>query len=173
MTKIIFKCEICRQVYVLRERPSNCPFCGSFEEHVKPVEDVPDIEEYELTNISYKNIKNAFKMELKANKFYARSVYNINIDNILHEFNVARMHEYWHSKILKEELEKHDMDIDDNIQRVSISDSNDENRRAAMIAEAQAIVDYKKYLEEATEPRVKMVFAALLEVEQMHLDLIS
>ena len=112
-------------------------------------------------------------MELKANKFYARSVYNINIDNILHEFNVARMHEYWHSKILKEELEKHDMDIDDNIQRVSISDSNDENRRAAMIAEAQAIVDYKKYLEEATEPRVKMVFAALLEVEQMHLDLIS
>ena len=170
MTKIIFKCEICRQVYILSERPSNCPFCGSFEEHVKPVEDVPYIREYELTEKSKDNIFKAIEKEFYAYSYYECSN-KISIDkNIINKFKVMGMHEIWHHRLLSDEL---NLKFDETIIELKCTNLDEENRRNAMIAEAQAIVDYKKYLEEATEPRVKMVFAALLEVEQMHLDLIS
>ena len=37
--------------------------------------------------------------------------------------------------------------------------------------EANAIANYKNFLEEATEQRVKDIFEALIDVEQDHLDL--
>ena len=168
---IIYKCEICRQVYILRERPSNCPFCGSFEEHVKPVEDVPDIEGYELTEISRNNLSIALIKEAHANNFY-ESAKKLNPSSRLSKiFYVLRTHERWHHFAMF--LEIKDSVNTPLVKYIKINNTDEENRRAAMIAEAQAIVDYKKYLEEATEPRVKMVLAALLEVEQLHLDLLS
>ena len=175
MIKIIFKCEICRQVYILRERPSNCPFCGSFEEHVKPVEDVPDLEEYELTEISIKNILEAIRKEYKVYNLYICTKEKSESNNIKNKFNVIEIHEKWHYILLMDEInieEENAYLIEDDM-KVKCTNSDEENKRTAMIAEADIIVNYKKYLEEATEPRVKMVFAALLEVEQMHLDLLS
>ena len=170
MTKIIFKCEICRQVYILRERPSNCPFCGSFEEHIKPVEDVPDLEEYELTEKSRDNIFRAIEKEFDAYSYYECSNKISMNNNVINKFKIMSMHEIWHHRLLSDEL---DLKFNETITESKCTNLDEENRRTAMIAEAQAIVDYKKYLEEATEPRIKMVFAALLEIEQMHLDLIS
>ena len=175
MTNMIFKCEICRQVYILRERPSNCPFCGSLEEHVKPVDNVPDIEEYKLTKISIKNILEAIGKEYKAYNLYVCTKEKSESNNIKNKFNVTEIHEKWHYNLLMDEIniEEEKVYLIEDDMKVKCTNSDEENRRIAMIAEADAIVNYKKYLKEATEPRVKMVFAALLEVEQMHLDLIS
>ena len=174
MTKIIFKCEICRQVYILRERPSNCPFCGSFEEHVKPVEDVPDIKKYELTEISIDNLLIAFKKENDAHQFYNYIRLIDKQSKLNNVFDVLNIHEMWHYFTIAEELKGNEnIPLIEPIKYTKLSTSNEENKRTAMIAEADAIVNYKKYLEEATEPRIKMVFAALLEVKQMHLDLLS
>lgn len=171
---MIYKCEICRQVYILRERPSNCPFCGSFEEHVKPVEDVPDIEEYELSQVSIDNLSLALKREDNAYQLY-NSAKRINKQSKLSNiFNALKTHENWHNLIISDELKNNiNIELFKSIKCTRHSNNNEENKRTAMITEADAIVNYKKYLEEATEPRVKMVFAALLEVEQMHLDLLS
>lgn len=169
---MIYKCEICRQVYILKERPSNCPFCGSFNEHIKPIEDVPDLEEYELTEISKENLLKSISKEDYAMEFYYKTI--IIHDKLSKIFNALGTHERWHYlTLLKEITNNTDMCFVKSDTNVKLNNSDEENKRSAMIAEAQAIVYYKKYLEEATEPRVKMVFAALLEVEQIHLDLIS
>lgn len=171
---MIYKCEICRQVYILRERPSNCPFCGSFEEHVKPVEDVPDIEEYKLTEISKDNLSMALAKEAHTNTFYAKVKLLSVPDKLSNIFNMLEIHEGWHYLILSDELKDNiNIPLTKLEKHIKPAISDEENRRTAMIAEAQAIVDYKKYFEEATELRVKMVLAALLEVEQMHLSLLS
>ena len=171
---MIYKCEICRQVYILRERPSNCPFCGSFEEHVKPVEDVPDIEEYELTEKSRDNLSVALTKEVHASNFYEGAKLVNPSDRLSKIFYMLRTHERWHHFTLSSEIKDNiNVPLVKSVKHMKLNNTDEENRRIAMIAEAQAIVDYKKYLEEATEPRVKMVFAALLEVEQMHLDLLS
>ena len=172
---MIYKCEICRQVYILKERPSNCPFCGSFEEHVKPVEDVPDIKKYELTEISTRNIFEAIKKEYKAYNLYVCSKEKSESNNIKNKFNVTEIHEKWHYNLLMDEIDTEEEKVyliqDD--MKVKCTNSDEENKRAAMMAEADTIVNYKKYLEEAIEPRVKMIFGALLEVEQFHLSLIN
>jgi len=174
MTKIIFKCEICRQVYILRERPSNCPFCGSFEEHVKPVEDVIDIEEYKLTEISRDNLSIVLTKEAHASNFYEGAKLVNQSSKLSKIFYMLKIHESWHHFTLSSEI-KDDVNVSlvKSVKYMKLNNTDEENKRTAMIAEADAIVNYKKYLEEATEPRVKMVFAALLEVEQMHLDLIG
>ena len=41
------------------------------------------------------------------------------------------------------------------------------------ILETKAINNYKKFLHEATEPRVKDVFQALIEIEQDHLNTVN
>jgi rubrerythrin len=41
------------------------------------------------------------------------------------------------------------------------------------ILETKAISNYKKFLNEATEPRVKDIFQALIEIEQDHLDMVN
>ena len=171
---MIYKCEICRQVYILKERPSNCPFCGSFEEHVKPVEDVSDIEEYELSQVSINNLSLALKKEDNAYQLYNSSKRINKQSELSNIFSIFKIHENWHNLIISDILKNNiNMELFKSIKCTKHSSNNEENRRTAMIAEAQAMVDYKKYLEEATEPRVKMVFAALLEVEQMHLSLLS
>ena len=41
------------------------------------------------------------------------------------------------------------------------------------ILETEAINNYKKFLDEATEPRVKDIFQALIEIEQDNLDIVN
>jgi rubrerythrin len=172
MAKIkVFRCRICGDPYIGSEAPKQCPFCGATQRFFVEAQDWnPDEFNVTLSEISKKNLEAALQLELDNAAFYdcAKNVADKAGDHYsLAKFKalmkVEREHASAISKFLKisrPELEKQ-----------ACNANAKANTKEGFEREDRAIKAYAKFGDEATEPRLKEFFGALVEIETDHLDL--
>jgi len=172
MSKVkVYRCRICGDPYLGTEAPTQCPFCGADKRFLIEAKDWnPDEFNVELSEISKKNLEAALQLELDNAAFYdcaknaagkAEDHYGIAKFKVL--MKVEREHASAISKFLKisrPELEK----------KMCNAESK-ANSKEGWQREDRAIKAYGKFRDEATEPRLKEFFGALVEIETDHLDL--
>lgn len=167
----VFRCRICGDPYIGLEAPTQCPFCGASQRFFVEAQDWnPDEFNITLSDISRKNLEAALKLELDNAAFYdcAKNIADKADDNYsLAKFKalmkVEREHASAISKFLKisqPELEKQ-----------ACNANSKANTKEAWEREDRAIKAYSKFRDDATEPRLKEFFGALVEIETDHLDL--
>jgi rubrerythrin len=167
----VFRCRICGDPYIGSEAPTQCPFCGASQRFFVEAKDW-NADEFNVTlsEVSKKNLEAALQLELDNAAFYncAKNVADKADDHYsLAKFKalmkVEREHASAISKFLKisrPELEKQACNADSKA-----------NSKEGWDREDRAIKAYAKFKEEATEPRLKEFFGALVEIETDHLDL--
>jgi len=172
MAKIkVYRCRICGDPYIGSEAPMQCPFCGAPQRFFVEAQDWnPDEFNVTLSEASKKNLEAALQLELDNAAFYdcaknaaekAGGHYSLAKFKAL--MKVEREHASAISKFLKisrPELEKQ-----------ACNANAKANTREGFEREDRAIKAYAKFRDEATEPRLKEFFGALVEIETDHLDL--
>jgi rubrerythrin len=167
----VYRCRICGDPYLGSEAPTQCPFCGANQKFFVEAQDWnPNEFNVELSEISRKNLEAALQLELDNASFYdcAKNKADGANDNYgLAKFKILMKVEKEHAsaiskflKISKPELEKQACNADSKA-----------NSKEGWEREDRAIKSYAKFRDEATEPRLKEFFSALVEIETDHLDL--
>ncbi|MBW2997590.1 ferritin-like domain-containing protein [Candidatus Woesearchaeota archaeon] len=169
MTIRTWVCKICGDPYVGEEKPTQCPFCGADSKYIihgdKYNEPVVD----NLTDISRDNVTAAIKLEVDNSQFYfcaSKKASTIELQKRVHALGKV---EAEHASLLAKMIKAQKPVIDRNAGECS--GDNKAFVQEAHDREQRAIEHYKKFLEQATEPRVKQVFAALVEIETTHIEL--
>ncbi|MHB8792761.1 MAG: ferritin family protein [Thermoleophilia bacterium] len=166
-----YRCLICGDPYMGKEKPTNCPFCGASDEYMVNAADWIDENESlgELSDLSQKNLEEALQLEVNNAPFYRDAMMrtkNVELQGILK--NLAKIeseHASTIKKILKVELPQPEEG------KEVATDSDRENIAAAHEREVAAAAFYRQSAEEAVEERVKKVFTALASIESDHIDL--
>ncbi len=164
----VFRCWICGETYLGEEKPTDCPYCGADKEFLKPGEEyeLPDVE---LSERSKKNLEDALELEVDNATFYYCAYNKAEGPRAEGMFKRLAKVEAEHAEAICLFLDIDEPDIDKNLEKCSEEFS--ENVKDAHARETRAINHYKKFAEEAEEPRVKELFEALVEIESDHLEL--
>lgn len=168
----IFRCKICGEACLLNNKPSHCPFCGAHEQWLVDSHDYVEPGLTELTEISRKNLEFTYNLEIDASKIYHCIRKKTKDEFILGMFKTISKVELEHAELVGKLIGKDpgcEIPFED---RLCTEDRN-ESLNKTKILETNAIKHYKKFLEQATEPRVVEIFQALIDVEQDHLDLVN
>ena len=167
----VFRCRICGDPYIGIGAPAQCPFCGAERQYFVEAKDWnPNEFNVELTAVEKEDLEAALKLELDNAAFYdcaKNAAEKIGDHYSFAEFKalmkVEREHASAISKFLKisrPELEKQ-----------ACNANAPANTKEGWERENRAIKAYKKFRDEATEPRLKEFFGALVDFETDHLDL--
>lgn len=166
-----YRCLICGDTYMGRERPSNCPFCGAKAEYLVDVaawvDENTTIER--LSDISRGNLEKALQLEVNNSPFYYDAMMKTRDAELQGIFKYLSKIEKEHASAVKKIL-KCELPRPEPGKEVS-TDNDRDNLAAAHEREKAATAFYKKSAEEAIEPRIKKVFKALSEIESDHIDL--
>ena len=167
----LYICEICGDGYLGAQKPIQCPFCGAGAQYIKLGKEADPIvnKKLEISEISQKNLKTAFNLEIGAVAIY----------NCMAE----KAKDYWekamYKRLVKVELE-HASAISKilNSEKPEIgmgecSEIREENFDKTVDLEENASTLYAKFSEEAEEEDIKIFFQALSHVEKDHIDLIN
>ena len=168
----IYRCKICGEAYVGELKPSHCPFCGAHVHWLIDAEDYVKPEAPKLTEISRKNLEFTYDLELKASQIYHCIRKKTKDEFILGMFKAISKVELEHAELVGKLINK-----DPGCKIPFMGNLCTQDRKESLgktkILETNAINFYKQFLNEATEPRVKDIFLALVEIEQDHLDLVN
>ena len=169
----VYRCRICGDPYIGTEAPSRCPFCGAQGKYIIPAEDWNTNEfNVEMSETSKKNLEAALKLELDNTGFYdcAKNIALKTGDEYgAAKFKALMKVEREHASAISKFLKK------TSSEPPSQSCSSDfiTNSKEGFAREDRAIKAYSKFRDEATEPRLKEFFRALVEIETDHLNLHS
>src|SRR3989344_8801831 len=161
----VYVCRICGEVYIGDEIPPSCPFCGVAKKFMVLAHIWKDENDVELTDISRKNLEVSLKLEISNTKFYNCIETTSSNSEIAKMFKGLRKVENEHAsvfrKLLKPEKdpEVEEVCVDEAI--VSLKDSKAREERAINL--------YAQAAQEATDPRIKEVFLAIMKAEKDHL----
>lgn len=166
-----FICEICGDAYVGIEKPKNCPFCGARENFIKLGNEANPIvnQKIELSEETKKNLKATYDLEVKASALYTCMAGKAKTYEIKAMYKRLAKVELEHAVIVTKLL---------NIDRPTIGtetcdDEDIENFKKTISLEENATSLYKKFAQGASEQNIKILFTALAQAEQDHIELIK
>lgn len=166
-----FICEICGDAYIGSEKPHNCPFCGARTAFIKNGNEANPIviQDIEVSELTRKNLLETLGLEMHANAIYLCMAGKADAYEIKAMYKRLAKVELEHAtivtKILKMDMpEKNDVLCDDN---------DIENFKKTIELEEHAAGLYAKFAREAEETPVKIMFTAINQVEQDHIELIK
>lgn len=166
-----FICEICGDAYVGLEKPKNCPFCGARENYIKPGAEANPIvnQEIELSGQTIKNLKATYDLEVRASAMYTCMAGKAKTYEIKAMYKRLAKVELEHAVIVTKLLE-----IDRPVVGIeTCSDEDIENFKKTIELETHAIDIYNKFIQEAEEKNIKILFTALAQAEEDHVTLIK
>ncbi|MFH1745037.1 MAG: ferritin-like domain-containing protein [bacterium] len=163
----IFVCQICGEVYIGRETPHSCPFCGVRKENLRMADGWEDRNNVSLNEVDEKNVKDALALEMSNTAFYQQASKKLsNQEAVLMFkglFKVEREHASIYKKLLKlEETPMLTEDCPDSARECALESSKREKRAVEFYAQAAAV---------AENSRVKEVFTEIMKVESDHVAL--
>jgi len=172
MSKIkTFRCRICGDPYIGSEAPTQCPFCGADHRFFVEAESWnPDEFNVTLSDLSKKNLKAALQLELDNAAFYncaKNSADNTNDHYSLAKFKALMKVEREHASAISKFLNISRPELE----KLACNADSKANTKEGWQRENRAIKAYSTFRDEATEPRLKEFFAALVEIETDHLAL--
>lgn len=164
----IFVCRICGDVYIGKDIPGSCPFCGVANKNLRMASTWEDENKgVELSEISRKNLEEALKIELSNAAFYKSAWENLSDLELALIFKGLSKVEREHASVFRKLLGVSDVpeikeDCADDPRAVIENSAKREQR---------AIEFYARAMAEATEERVKLVFGEIMHTEKDHLAL--
>lgn len=164
----VFKCKICEEVYLGKEKPTNCPYCGAHSDRIILAKDwkKPEIE---LTQISRENLEKALKLEVDNASFYLCASQKAEKQKNKDMFKRLSKVEKEHAEVISKALGTEEPEIKPEV----CSSDTKKNLKSASRRENRATRFYSQALGEANEDRVREIFSALVEVEEDHLTLLA
>lgn len=166
-----FICEICGDAYVGLEKPKNCPFCGARENYIKPGAEAQPIvnEKIELSEQTTKNLKATYDLEVNASALYVCMASKAKTYEVKAMYKRLAKVELEHAVIVTKLL---------GIDRPAVGtetcgDEDRENFQKTIALETHAADIYNKFMQEAEEKNIKILFTALAQAESDHIELIK
>ena len=166
----LFRCRICGDPYLGSEAPSFCPFCGAPQRYMAPAAEYVDRNDVpNLSARSRANLEKALDLEVRNAAFYmcASNCAPAPLDKAM--FKALWRTESEHASVICKLLKVPKPEIKPD-EQACLKDPR-ANFAAAHGREERAVAFYAQSAAEATEDRVKEVFAALTEVEGYHIAL--
>ena len=166
-----YRCLICGDVYMGKEQPSNCPFCGAQAQNLAPVEKWVDenVGLDLISEISQSNLQKALQLEVNNSPFYRDAMNKTKDVELQGIFKYLAVIEKEHASVIKKILK---CELPEPEAGKEVATDNDlENLTAAHKREEAATAFYREAAQQAVEPRVKKVFTVLAEVESDHVAL--
>lgn len=164
-------CQICGDAYIGEERPKNCPFCGAREAFIKDGKEANPIvnQKIEIGEVSRKNLEETLKLEIHANAIYLCMAGKAKTYEIKAMFKRLAKVELEHAVIVTKLLGIEMPAINPEV----CSDEDVENFQKTIELETNASGLYEKFAQEAEEQNIKILFTALNQAEQDHIELIK
>ncbi len=163
----LWRCQICGDPYIGDEPPANCPFCGAHRKFIKEAKNMIVSFDVDLNETDKANAEHALKVEVSNSAFYFCAAKKTDDEEGKQLFKALAKVEAEHAAILRKILK---------LDKVPEANdpchmSNKANLDDAHARETRAINFYTKAAQESANPRLKMIFNALVEVETDHLQL--
>jgi len=163
----ILRCKICGEVFIGPKMPSNCPFCGVENKFLIDGKAWKDENNIELSEISKQNLEKALQIELSNTEFYKCISKTSTDPEIAAMFKGLSKVEKEHADIFRKILKpENDPEVNE-----SCTDDSLASLQSSKERETRATKFYTQALQEATEPRLKEVFTAIMKTEEDHLAL--
>ena len=169
MTVKTWICNICGDPYIGEDKPTHCPFCGAPSKHIKLGTEYQEPVIENLTETSRNNILEAIKLEVANSQFYFCASTKAKTLELKKRFKALGKVEAEHASLLAKMINAQKASIDRNTTECPAEESV--QIKEAHAREVGAVEHYKKFAEQATEPRVKEVFNVLVEIETTHIEL--
>ncbi|MFH1856907.1 MAG: ferritin family protein [Candidatus Omnitrophota bacterium] len=163
----VYRCRICGEAYIGKEKPVNCPFCGAYREYLVLAGEWKWLYSEVLSDITKENLKKALNLEINNTNFYkavsekSKDVYIVSMFKGLSK--VEREHASTICKHLN--IQK----PDSNIGADKAVDSDLENIKEANRHERDAVKFYGQASHQAGEKEIKEFFRALMQIESDHI----
>jgi rubrerythrin len=166
-----FICQICGDAYVGIEKPKNCPFCGARENYIKLGAEARPIvnEKIELSEQSIKNLKATYDLEVKASALYVCMAGKAKTYEIKAMYKRLAKVELEHAVITTKLMQTDRPGVGTE----TCSDEDVENFQKTIALEENATSLYLKFAQESEEQNIKILFTALSQAEQDHIELIK
>jgi len=160
----VFRCRICGDPYIGESPPTHCPFCGAQAQYIIDAHDWDSGEfDVDLSEVSRQNLEAALELEMGNAAFYACARGKAVADG--DEYMMAKF-----KCLMKVDCKFLNIDKPELVASSCSADAI-ENSCEGYEREDRAIQAYARFHDEATEPRMKEFFGALVEIETDHLDL--
>jgi rubrerythrin len=166
----LFRCRICGEVY-FGSHPSHCPYCGAHGIYMIAITDWKDENiGVDLSDISEKNLKTTLDLEFHASRLYRAAAGKSSSNEVKGFFKYLAKVEGEHYSVVCKLL---GIEADKDIYGLGsdAKETDSENLAESKRLEVHATDLYRKFSEEAEEPRIKEFFKALADVEADHVKL--
>jgi rubrerythrin len=163
----LWRCEICGDPYIGETPPNNCPFCGAHQKHIKEARGLVVDFDVDLTEKDRKNAEHALQVEVSNAAFYFCAAGKTDEEEGRLLFKALGKVEAEHASIWKKVLKLDSVPKGEEPCHVP----NRENLQESHEREERAIAFYRTAAAESDHPRLREIFAALVEVETDHLHL--
>ncbi len=167
MAARLWRCEICGDPYVGEAAPLNCPFCGAHRQYIKEVDAAQVNFDVQLNGKDRANAEHALDVEVSNSTFYFCAADKTDSPEGKLLFKALGKIEAEHAAIWKKILKLPAVPPGNGDCHIS----NRENLEESHARETKAISFYSTAASESTDPRIKQIFEALVEVETDHLAL--
>lgn len=165
----VWRCKICGDPYIGEEAPKNCPFCGAHQKNIVLAKTWDWPKDVQLTDISRNNLMKALEIEVSNAQFYFCAANMVKDNEGKQMFKALGKVEKEHASLIAKTLGMAKPEVEET--PGVCSPEYQEDLKESHAREERAIKHYSQFLSEATEDRVKEIFAALVEIEKDHLGL--
>jgi rubrerythrin/rubredoxin len=163
----LWRCQICGDPYVGDEPPANCPFCGAHRKYIFEAKKTDVSFDVQLNAKDKANAEHALEVEISNASFYFCAADKTDDAEGKLLFKALGKVEAEHAAIWKKILKLQTLPQ----RKEECNAANKDNLEESHRREARAIDFYSKAAIDAANPRIKQIFAALVEVETDHLQL--
>ncbi len=166
----VWRCKICGDPYLGKDKPSECPFCGADAQYIVTGKeyDIPDT--VTLSDKSSENLQAALQLEVGAVNLYECAKKKAEKEENLEGYalfkalvKVEKEHATRICKFLGEPRPTYE--------ETKCSDKYEDNLKETEKREDNAMKLYTQFAGEAAEPVIKQFFEALAKAEAGHLEL--
>lgn len=163
----LWRCEICGDPYIGETAPDNCPFCGAHKRYIKLASETAPSFDVSLNVKDKANAEHALQVEVSNAAFYFCAAAKTDDPEGKLLFKALGKVEAEHAAVWRKILKLPGVPKGADGCFVPNRENLEESHRR----ETRAIEFYRASALEAADPRVKQIFAALVEVETDHLNL--
>jgi rubrerythrin len=164
-------CQICGDAYLGEGKPTECPFCGAPDNFIKPAKEARPIvnDKIEISAVSRQNLQATYDLEVKASAIYTCMAGKAKTYEVKAMFKRLAKVELEHAVIAAKLLGNPAPEVVPQ----ACADEDAENFAETVKLEKHATEVYAKFLKEATETNICILFNALNQVEADHIRLME
>ena len=164
----IFKCVICKNPYIGKEKPSNCSYCGVFSRFFQEAGKISDDNPF-FDNETENYMLRIYEDKSKNRIFYKKALINIGSEKLKNLVSAFENIENTHIQILEDlGISKNLTEKNPHVYRF------EEDNITEVFQRKKSLVNFqKKILKRIYDPSLVVLLDALSEAEEAHLKILE